>query len=360
MSINESIIYSSILSLENEQLKMKLYTLDKKSISDNIPMIHEYKKNMEYLKQQLESNNTDYDILSAENDRLVSEIEDFNVFLANQLNINFDASSDMSQKKEAIKQYIYKNNDDIKYYQYDLEELRDINKKLEMTTQEKATELVETMAKISTKIDSQIYEIDTELEMYAQSKADEVENPLKLEDFITLYDYNLNQKVNTKFIPFFKYISEMLHDNVSDFEESNNPDIIYHTYLIVILKFMQIYSKRYIRQFIDEVYIKCENAIKSRENIIRLPNLILPQTLQTNSLYFLMNRYNSKVYQPDRVLDFGDFLYNFMKPEFRSDTTQALNLFQASLGKRYNSIAIYSDETIESLRKQRKTLSSLL
>lgn len=214
-------------------------------------------------------------------------------------------------------------------------------------------------------IDTQLKNIDVEIEMYGEENNDFEMDITNLEHFIPMDKYDLNQSVNRDFIKFFDFVSYKINsdlgDGISDFDENTatkNPEI-YHVYMILILKLLNIYSTDYIRKYISAILKLYEEAVANKRDSINLPFLILPQNRQTHSMYYLMNRYNSKAYNPDRALDFSHFLFNFMKPEFQPDTTKALNLFQPGIGKRYNSILIYSKEAMQSLSKLRDTLNTL-
>ena len=242
-------------------------------------------------------------------------------------------------------------------------EMQEYISDLEMNTEEKDKKIQKIIDKLVTSTSTELKNIDTEIAMYQNVDDMFKSNPLNIDDFVTTYDYPVTNQINLEYIPFLKYISRRLnaetHGDISDFDDINNINpYTYHAYIVVILKLMELFSKKYISSYLDYVYQECEKASRTPTQILQLPKLVLPQTFQINSLYYLMNRYNSKIYQPDRVVDFGDFLFNFLKPEFRPDETQALNLFQPGIGKRYNSILIYSEETIKLLQDLKNKLNS--
>lgn len=240
-----------------------------------------------------------------------------------------------------------------------IEDLRIQINDLEMTTEEKDRKIQNIINKLANGFNTQIKNIDTEIDIYNNVESGFKSNPLKMDDFSKTYDYYVSPNIQIEYIPMLREISRHLHSrkDITDFDEIDKIDVnLYHSYMILISKLIELFSKEYISSYLDYIYKQCIIASESTTRILQLPKLILPQTFQINSLYYLMNRYNAKIYQPDRVLDFGDFLNNFLKPEFRPDETQALNLFQPGIGKRYNSILIYSEETIDILQNLKNKL----
>ena len=232
---------------------------------------------------------------------------------------------------------------------------------LEMSSGEKEQKIQNIINKIANGIQTQISEIDNEIKSYNNIDQGFKDKPLKLEEIVNTENYTITEEFNPAFIPFLRELSKYFYmdTNRTDFEDINNINIfLYHAYLVTIKKLFEMFPKNYISGYIDYVFLECKLASETPNRILQLPKLIIPQTFQTNSLYYLMNRYNSKIYQPDRVLDFGNFVFNFLKPEFRPDETKALNLFQPDVGKRYNSILIYSDATIDILQKLKNKLQN--
>lgn len=262
-----------------------------------------------------------------------------------------------------LDQLIQENNETLLNYESELSSMRARIEHLELSTEEKERRVRDTIETLDSRISGEIDNINVELELYNDTNDKYNSNPLELHEFVYLEEYSMDESnIRPEFIPFLGFVSSLVN-NVNDFEldENNkNKSNLYHTYMILLYKLLGIYSKKYIRNYLELVYKECVRVSQNNEQSVKLPRLVLPQTFQTNSLYFLMNRYNSKAYEPDRVFDFGDFLFNFVKPEFREDTTKALNLFQAGIGKRYNSILIYTPETMNKLRELRDNLSTLL
>lgn len=249
----------------------------------------------------------------------------------------------------------------IKTYQQQIQYLNSTIDTLEKTVDDNIKHLRNIFETLNSKMFTELENLDTELIMYHDN---ENINSLQISDLVPVYKYELTNSVNREYMPFLKFLSERINndisDNINDFDDAHEDILMYHAYIILCLRLFDIFSQKYIRNYIDYVYSECKRAQKEQNTSIELPKLILPQTFQTNSLYYLMNRYNSKAYQPDRVLDFGNYIYGLLRPEFRPDTTQALNLFQPGISKRYNSILIYSDETMKILQQLRDTLASLL
>lgn len=241
---------------------------------------------------------------------------------------------------------------------------------LESSTSEREKRLIELIESVNRNLSLQIDNIDAELVLYGDEENGNAMNnkkyeikPADLQNYLRIQNYDLSTDYNKKYIPFLRLIAEQLGND--DFTDDTisfdvNDKLKYHAYIFFIQQLLGIYSLNYIRGYLERIYIECQKAVNTPQNLLQIPALVLPQTLQTNSLYYLMNRYNTKVYEPDNVVDFGDFLFNFVKPEFRPDTTLALNLFQANIGRRYDSILIYSEETMKKLRTLRDTLSKIL
>lgn len=234
---------------------------------------------------------------------------------------------------------------------------------LQSSTSDKEKQLFDMIEILNRNISSELANIDTELVMYgggddgADGNFDM--NPLDPTNFLRIETAIAVDTYTPDFLPFLRFITEQLDLN-DDFSPDNVDVLMFQSYVFFILQLLGIYSRTYIRQYINGIYREYKRALATPDKLLRLPALVLPQTLHTNSLYYLMNRYNTKAYQPDRVLDFGDFIFNFLKPQFRPDTTLALNLFQANIGQRYNSILIYSPETIDKLLQLQKTLNEIL
>lgn len=127
----------------------------------------------------------------------------------------------------------------------------------------------------------------------------------------------------------------------------------------MLTRLIDFFSKHVLREYIKYLGDVIKVAMENNATTFSVVNLGMPQMFQTNSMYFLMNRYNSKLYQPDRVVDFSNFVFDLMRPNFRKNTTKALNLFQPEIGKRYNSILIYSEDTMKNLSRLRDTLNKL-
>lgn len=308
--------------------------------------------------------NEQYDILHEQyvqivnvNDKNVSDIQNIIEFISKQFNLHYVTSFETLM--EQLKTFIEANRRLIVNYQMQIADMKLSIEDLDMTTEEKSRRLNDTLNKINSGVSIELEKLDTEAIMYNDTNEYFKTNPLKLDDFVSVYNYNTSpNNVNYEFIPFLQYISSVIlsdvGENMSDFADNTELDVnMYHAYILLILKLVGLFSKRYIRNYIDYVYDECK---KSKQQSIDLPKLILPQSFQTNSLYYLMNRFNSKIYEPDRVTDFSNFIYNFLKPEFSVDSTQALNLFQPDIGKRYNSIMIYSEDTANILEKLRNSL----
>lgn len=228
---------------------------------------------------------------------------------------------------------------------------------LERTTAANEQQLLQTIDDINNSLSSELDNIDTELVLYGRDDGDDnkIDN---IDDYLNVTDYDTSTtSVRREYFPFIRYIAAALIEQPEDnMPLLENDTMVYHAYMMTVQKLFAIYPKAYIRRLVATLYETARNS----NGLVRLPNLILPQTTQINSLYYLMNRYNTKAYEPDRVFDFGDFLFNFIKPEFRPDTTLALNLFQPGIGKRYNSIFIYSEETMKKLSQLRDNLSQIL
>lgn len=246
----------------------------------------------------------------------------------------------------------------------ELQNVRSENMDLEISIQNNESYVTNLIGKLDQNISSQLQLINTDLQTHELEEQFYKDNPLIFEDMIPMNKYTF-QPINETYKPFLNYISLMIHHNNPNPKTifNNDDELTFHTYMILIYKLIGIYSLNYIRDYISYVYSKCRD-IQQKErtnesNVILLSELPLPQTFQTNSLYYLLNRYNSKAYNPDRVIDFGNTLAGLFRPEFRVDTTQALNLFQPNIGKRYNNILIYTPETIEILQKLRETLQKL-
>lgn len=357
MSVLNTIKAYEQLVIKNESLVESYYILKEKYKNGSYDQNNE---KLESAEKLLETMSFDYEQLKTEYDVGRNDMEELKLFLSRQFFFDYSKTNTTDGIINNIKNFLSTTKS---RYDNEINALQNTIETLKMTTEEKERKVGQTIEMFNKRISTELDKIDTELEMYKDYDDGYNINPLKLEEFVKVYDYDIKGNVYQEYIPFFRFISKIVNDNNDDDDFDNvdfDKQLLYHTYMLVMMKFLQIYSKKYIRNYIDDIYIKCKEASESGEQIIKLPSLVLPQTFQTNSLYYLMNRYNTKCYQPDRVLDFGDFLYNFVKPEFRPDTTKALNLFQPGIGKRYNSILIYSDETMKDLRKLRNNLSTLL
>ena len=246
----------------------------------------------------------------------------------------------------------------------ELQNVRSENMDLEISIQNSESYVTNLIAKLDRNMSAQLQLINTDLQTHELEEQFYKDNPLIFEDMIPMTEYTF-LPINETYKPFLNYISLLIHQNNPNTKTiyNNDDELMSHTYMILIYKLLGIYSSNYIRDYISYVYSKCQDIQqKERTNepsVILLSELPLPQTFQTNSLYYLLNRYNSKAYNPDRVIDFGNTLAGLFRPEFRVDTTQALNLFQPNIGKRYNNILIYTPETIEILQKLRETLQKL-
>lgn len=372
--------YSTLL-IKFDNLQLKHNALLNQSI-------HEQNDNFEkaqtQLIQDLNNANEINRNLYIENERLNNELKilkiDYNELLLqyknilndNNLNLNFqqqlldflsqkfniDSNNSIDYVFDNIQQVLNEKDENIDI-------MRERIKQLEMSTDQKEIKLRNIIETLHAKMSQEQKLIDTELVMYNETIKFNDNNTLNLEDFIDLIEYDISGEMDTNIIPFYKNLSRLINsdigDNINEFEIINeNINIFYHAYTILIIKLLSMYSKSYIRNYMYYLYDQCDNAIKNRQQTISLPALVHPQTFQINSLYYLLNRYNSKCYNPDRVADFSNIIFDLLKPEYRRDSTKALNLFQPGIGQRYNSIQIYTPETIKKLDDLKSTISSLL
>lgn len=246
----------------------------------------------------------------------------------------------------------------------ELQNVRSENMDLELSIQNSESYVTDLITKLDRNMSTQLQLINSDLQTHESEEQFYKDNPSIFEDMIPVTEYTF-LPIDERYKPFLNYISLLIHQNNPNPQTiyNNDDELMSHTYMILIYKLLGIYSLNYIRDYISYVYSKCADIQQQKRpnepSVILLSELPLPQTFQTNSLYYLLNRYNSKAYNPDRVIDFGNTLAGLFRPEFRVDTTQALNLFQPNIGKRYNNILIYTPETIEILQKLRETLQKL-
>ncbi|WBR61428.1 chromosome segregation ATPase [Drosophila suzukii associated hytrosavirus 1] len=366
---------------KNVQLNRELIRLQESIAEKNSQLLIAEEKNIQLteeikrLQQQLSEKNfnsmlqlnyeelqASYENLLEQHQILTEEKKHILTFLIQQFNLRSTSIDDIMSQLQRI---IMENNQMLSNYELELSALRSTVEGLEMSTGEKERRVRKTIETLNNSIISELDNIDVELEMYNATDDKFNSNPLKLEEFVNVDNYNVASPIQRQYLPLLELISVTINEDmgeyVNDFEgeEQKNNINLYHAYMIFLVKLLSIFSKKYMRNYLESIYNMCIKASETPEKIVKVPRLVMPQSFQTNSLYFLMNRYNSKAYDPDRVLDFGDFLFNFVKPEFRPDTTKALNLFQPGIGKRYNSILIYTPETMKNLRQLRDNLETM-
>lgn len=325
-------------------------------------------QNLSSAREELATLQLDYDMLQADyqsqrNDgtSTINERQQLIAFLKEQFEIPSEVSAiqdviqEAGNKANLIRQKLQEQERMLRMLTSDVSELQSSS----IAKEEYLLQLIENINK---RLTAELELIDTEIAMYNQSDDNFKMNPLVQTDFSPVRSHELNPNIPQEFLPFLSVASGLLvqqNDFPPNFLENPDAVYIYHAYMIFISKLFNIYSPVYVRSYIQTLVEKCRRAMQAQEQYISLPGLVLPQTFTTNSLHFLMNRYNSKVYEPDRVFDFSEFLYNFLKPEFQADKTKALNLFQSGIGKRYNSIFIYSQDTMKRLKDLRDSLASL-
>lgn len=306
-----------------------------------------------------------YNKLMADHEIVISQREKLVEFLYKIF--NFTTKLSIDDMLEKINLQLSKVDNSLRQLTQENYNLKSRNNILEKTSVEKENKLINMIETIDKNIQREINNIDTELTLYNNDNDDDNNDNNYKKLLTTPLDYNINEPINEDYIPLLERISIEINKDVvgNDFktEEAKNPDVrtaLYHTYMIFIIKLTTSYSKNYIRKYLSYIYNEYFKKINTEQNVLEIPHLIQPQTLQINSLYYLMNRYNSKSYQPDRVYDFGDFIFQLLRTEFRTDTTQALNLFQPNIGKRYNSILLYTPETMEKLSNFKTTLENII
>lgn len=370
----------SNLEFENRELSNKIKTLQKEceisQIKNEVRFNDEISEDEELLEDlSFDNNNETYQtnidrltqnnaLLSKDLDKLITYIND--IFkIKTQYTTVEDLLSEASRTAALVNTTIEDRNRTI-------EELKSKITQIESTTEEKGARLQQIIETINNRASTELDDINTEIAMYSSNNNEFSSNPLDIKDFIQLNSYDVMSKVNKSFEPFLRYVSKNINsyqdsftedfneNHSDDFDNSLNYNVTYHSYMILMISLLGVYSKEYIRNYLEKVYKECESKENSTNSYVSVPKLVLTQTSQINSIYYLMNRYNSKCYQPDQVNDFGDFLFNCLAPEFRPDTTEALNLFQPNIGKRYNSILIYTRETMKILSTLRDKLEEIV
>lgn len=366
------------LYAENIQLKEQIENLSTVQINqmneENQKLQNEIIKLQTDMIEQNTSIVTKYNNLEIEYNELVNQIEKISQFMNKNIGIDTSHQS-IDIVLGELQRFLTNINLNLANSKNEIEKLQRTIENLRMTTDEKEYHLRNMIESLTNATWKQLERIDTEIQMYDEKQDEYKSDPLKLDSLTKLDEYELTTDIKREFLPFFKYISRILNkddlidmnisddDNDNDNNNDDDDEVQYHTCMILFFKLLGFFSMEYIRGYKDYIYRECVRVLgakKQKQKIVKLTKLIAPQIFQTNSLYFLMNRYNSKCYQPDRVYDFGDYIFNLLKPEFRPDSTKALNLFQPGIGNRYDSILIYTPQTMEDLRKLRDKLASIL
>lgn len=306
----------------------------------------------------------DFDIISNEyeacrnnSDKTIENIQQVINHIINlfQLGDLTDVVDVMSAVESKIKELHTTINDN----EMELNRLRRLNATLEGDTADQEKHLFNLIKDVDNNLTSQLENIDTEIALYGTIDDVVDIDRINISNYLRIDTLELNNIYDKDYLPFLRLISEKLGND--DFDDDTKIDNAkYYSYIFLIQQILSVYSLNYIRGYLECIYKECQKVLQTSDKIIQIPALTLPQTLQTNSLYFLQNRYNTKAYDPDHVVDFGDFLFNFVKPEFQPNTTLALNLFQPNIGRRYNSILIYTDDTMKKLQQLRDKLSNIL
>lgn len=354
------------LLLENQQPSEDVGKFEQKYIDDlmqaNI-LLRSLTAENERLQNEIETVKIDYDVLAADHD---FQMKTYRRFLESHTKLlNFLATTFNILPSDNVVNIIESIDDFIKMQNEELENVRTRLNNIGLSTDKKEEKLNNIIETLHMQMSREQKLIDTELEIYNNQMNNNEQNPLKLEDYVDLFEYNLDEQIDNNRIPFFRHLSTLINDDIGNgFNDFNvldyNTVIYYHAYNILVVKLMAMYSRNYIRRYIEYLYSRCEEALRNNQRSLNLPKLVHPQTYQINSLHYLMNRYNTKCYDPDRVSDFSSVVFDLLKPEYRPDSTKALNLFQPGISKRYNSIQIYTPETIKTLEELQKKITTLL
>lgn len=365
--------YNEILSKQSE-LVLTVKNQEKvleQQLNNVTEALDEKTKSVEQLQSDnliLQDKNEELSIglrtITDENTLFQEEINSVKQFLRKRkLADDIDEEDDISMYQKAISNFLTTNSQELSTLQDKIDGLTRANKRLKTSVSEKEKKVMESIKTINETLDSQLDDIDASIELYSgrgNSGGDDDDdytttdddNSFKLANYISLDEFDVRQNVNLEFLPFLNFIADLLNkEPISVTDQASQ-----HAHIIVIQKLLQLFSKTYISKYIKFVRQLCDDAIVAKKTV-KLPDLILPQTFQTNSLHYLMNNYNTKLYDPDRTTDIGDLIFNFLKPNYAFDNNKALHLFSPNIGSRYNSILIYDDDTINKLRKLQDILS---
>lgn len=217
--------------------------------------------------------------------------------------------------------------------------------------EERLNKIEEFIQMMETDISEELCYLDKNAKEVEMKKNDYEMSNEELVNYLYTTEIDFGREIEPSFKPFIKHIFKLFGVDIEDDRLALN------TAYTVILQILNIYSKEYIQRYITDVYSLFYKLNEKNINVIKLPQIPPPQTFQTNSLYYLLNNFNNKLYEPGVMNDYSDYIYKYLRGEYRSDTTPALNVFQSG-GKRYNSILIYTDETREILEKRQSMLKS--